>query len=63
MKAVNVLAVFVGAEAVKQALPTVFSALMMDHLPDSVGFLSLQQEWDLVAFTVHDESRHITSQE
>ena len=52
-----------GSRASSVHCPTVFSALMMDHLPDSVGFLSLQQEWDLVAFTVHDESKHTTSQD
>lgn len=47
----------------EQALPSapVCSALVMDP-PDSVRFVSVQWEWGLAAFTVHDESKHVTSQ-
>lgn len=31
-----------GSRASSAHCPTTFSALMMDHLPDSAGFLSLQ---------------------
>lgn len=65
MKAVNICYICggTGSKAGSGHCPTVLSDLMMDHLPDSAGFLSLQQEWDLVAFTVHNENKHITSRE
>lgn len=41
MKAVDIQVIFVGAQVVEHALPAVFSALVMDHLPDSAVFCVL----------------------
>lgn len=58
----DILARFVEAQSrASSARCPVCSALVMDP-PGSVGFVSVQWEWGLAAFTVHDESKHVTSQ-
>lgn len=47
----------------EQALPSAPVLCPCVDPLDSVGFVSVQWEWGLVAFTVHDESKHVTSQE
>jgi len=65
VKAVNILAIFVGAQAAQQALraaPLCSLLLQWTIYLTAQGFHH-QHEWDLVAFTVHYECNPIASQE